>query len=71
MFTIVICIQKKTSKAAHEDTTSTAYNCLVCSEPYSDPPTEDWIECQKCKEWAHELCTGGYTSRGYVCDFCD
>lgn len=46
------------------------YRCLVCSEIFVDPPTEDWIKCDDCLMWAHEECTS-YTGRGsYYCDMC-
>ncbi|CAH0730535.1 unnamed protein product, partial [Brenthis ino] len=32
------------------------YFCIYCQEKYFDPPTEDWIMCLKCKNWAHENC---------------
>lgn len=44
--------------------------CIVCSEAFVEPPTEDWIKCSLCSQWAHEACTD-YTGRGlYVCDIC-
>lgn len=46
------------------------YFCIYCQEKYNDPPTEDWIMCSKCKNWAHENCSAGSSSRGYVCEFC-
>ncbi|XP_071040606.1 uncharacterized protein [Parasteatoda tepidariorum] len=46
------------------------YFCLVCGDPYEDPPLEDWIECGDCKDWAHEACTT-YSGRGsYFCELC-
>ena len=33
------------------------WQCLMCSEPYINPPTEDWIQCDSYKEWCHEKCT--------------
>ena len=33
------------------------YLCLVCGTPYTDPPAEDWIQCNVCEGWAHEDCT--------------
>lgn len=32
------------------------YMCIYCSEPYSDPPTEDWLQCPACNHWFHENC---------------
>lgn len=44
--------------------------CLVCMSAYSKSrPREKWIQCTKCKMWAHEECTEGYLS--YVCHNCD
>lgn len=44
--------------------------CLVCKELYVDPPTEDWIMCSQCQEWAHESCTSYNGHGSYFCDFC-
>lgn len=46
------------------------YFCIMCNDKYESPPTEDWIMCSICKLWAHEQCTNGETSKGYVCDLC-
>lgn len=43
--------------------------CLFCHEVYVDPPSEEWISCAYCKQWAHEECTD-YSGNEYVCDFC-
>jgi hypothetical protein len=46
-----------------------AFYCLLCGEKYSEPPTEEWIQCTKCKQWIHEECadvSGGV----YYCDDC-
>lgn len=49
---------------------NTEYFCIFCTEKYCSPPTEDWIMCMVCQNWAHDNCTGGSTSRGYICDIC-
>lgn len=46
------------------------YFCIFCGEKYESPPTEDWIMCVICNNWAHDKCTSGQCSRGYVCDLC-
>ena len=47
------------------------WQCLICSEPYINPPTEDWIQCDTSyKEWYHEKCTSYDGCGKFVCDFC-
>ncbi|RVE40239.1 hypothetical protein evm_015111 [Chilo suppressalis] len=48
----------------------TEYFCIFCNEKYYSPPTEDWVMCRVCQNWAHENCTSGSSSRGYICDLC-
>ena len=43
--------------------------CLICDEKYEDPPTEDWLQCDRCKHWAHVKCALIETEV-YVCDLC-
>lgn len=65
--------EKQKSKRAPKlsDNVNTEYRCLICSELYIHPPTEDWIRCDDCELWAHEACTH-YCGRGfYYCDMCD
>ena len=45
------------------------YNCIVCGELYVDPPTEDWIQCMVCLDWAHDDCTA-YEEGEFRCDKC-
>jgi len=48
------------------------YRCIMCGELYADSrPGEQWIKCMKCSQWCHEDCTGGETSSGFICDFCN
>ena len=43
------------------------YFCIYCQEKYTDPPREDWLQCQSCAEWYHEACDSSFS----VCDICD
>jgi len=48
--------------------------CLVCTEPFSNSKSKEvWIQCTRCKMWAHELCTSrdSLANMFYVCDNCD
>lgn len=42
--------------------------CLVCND--YGPNSEVWYRCTTCGQWAHQLCSGKDTPRGYICDFC-
>jgi hypothetical protein len=62
----------KKKKEKSRDLPNEDFNCLVCGAPYVQPPSEDWIECHKCRGWSHEGCTDGLgTAKGlYECDSC-
>lgn len=57
-------------KALEGNENEEEFYCIMCNEKYESPLTEDWIMCAICKLWAHEKCTAGETSKGYVCDMC-
>ncbi|CAK1597581.1 unnamed protein product [Parnassius mnemosyne] len=57
-------------KALQGNENEEEFYCIICNEKYESPPIEDWIMCAICKLWAHEKCTAGETSKGYVCDMC-
>jgi len=42
-----------TRKEVHEDVSE---ECIFCTEPYIDPPVDDWIMCSDCNQWCHEAC---------------
>ena len=47
--------------------------CMMCDEAFevSCRSGEIMIQCQVCKQWAHEDCTSMEVKRsGFVCDFC-
>ena len=45
------------------------WTCLVCDELYSENiDGESWIQCLKCKEWAHEKCVN--VRKIYICVEC-
>lgn len=64
---------KKTTVGITEATkASDSDQCLFCEELYSSPPTEDWVQCNLCRHWAHESCTD-YDEQNlfvYTCYFC-
>lgn len=45
--------------------------CPGCSEKYSNPPIEDWIQCEKCSKWWHEECTAYERNGKFICDCCE
>ena len=47
--------------------------CIFCTEPYIDPPVDDWIMCSDCNRWCHEACadTDKHNAAGaFVCGEC-
>ena len=60
----------KTKQSLLKKGRSGEWQCPMCSEPYINPPTEDWIQCDSCKEWCHEKCTSYDGCGGFVCDLC-
>lgn len=43
--------------------------CLFCNSKYSDDGSgEQWVQCMKCKRWAHELC--GAEDANFTCPMC-
>lgn len=60
----------KNLKNFDKDSEAEEYWCIFCNEKYFDPPAEDWILCVGCQRWAHESCTSGSSSGGYICDLC-
>lgn len=59
---------KKSSMVSSEEEDDAL--CLVCGDKFDDSaPNEVWIQCTRCKNWAHEKCGRG--SLFYVCENCD
>ena len=63
-------VEKMTMAQEPQPSTSKTFHCLVCSEPYADPPEEDWIQCFSCKGWAHDDCTDYRGHGDFICDHC-
>ena len=44
--------------------------CIYCSETYNSSKSgEMWVMCEKCQNWAHELCADN-ESGSFICEFC-
>lgn len=61
---------KNDTQKRSDNATNQHYVCLICMEPYEDPPVEDWIRCDDCQLWAHEACTTYSGIGAYYCDNC-
>ena len=57
---------KKLTKRSAKEQIKFLLACLVCGECED----EDWIQCHKCQEWAHEKCADltKCSTRFYYCD---
>ena len=46
--------------------------CIYCSSLFSDSKAkEKWVQCTKCKNWAHEDCSGfNKKMKNFICDIC-
>lgn len=60
-------VKNKTPKKPKND--ENEYYCPLCGEKYSEPPTEDWIECGLCEAWWHEQCTS-FEHGTFICHTC-
>ena len=58
--------KKSAKKQISSKTPNQVYACLVCG----GCENEDWIQCHKCQEWAHEECADLTDARFYYCDNC-
>lgn len=58
--------QQTEGKAEENDS-----SCLICNgQECDDQEGEQWIQCNKCLRWAHELCVDVTDSQFFFCDFC-
>ena len=60
---------RRGTKPVSCETSDDICNCPMCGEEYSDPPTEDWVQCDQCQAWWHEKCTD-YGVGPFLCDNC-
>ena len=42
---------RRGTKPVSCETSDDICNCPMCGEEYSDPPTEDWVQCDQCQAW--------------------
>ena len=61
----------KESSSSQEDSESDA-ECIYCNDMYSNSQEkEGWIQCTKCRNWAHEACSNVTEENDdFVCDIC-
>ncbi|CAH2096859.1 unnamed protein product [Euphydryas editha] len=63
----------KKSKDSGKENEEEQCVCYYCGENYIEinkKPVDDWIQCDKCKQWSHEKCTA-YEGIGlFFCDIC-
>ena len=46
-------------------------SCTICGQCFSqDKRGEIWIQCSKCFQWCHEMCSSSTNVKHVVCDYC-
>lgn len=55
----------KTKRNIQNLTRDEETECIICGETFE----EDWIQCDKCKDWAHEACV--YIDEAQIYYYCD
>ena len=59
--------EMKTKQNIQELSRDQETECIICGEIFD----EDWIQCHRCKDWAHEACVHIDPSQlYYFCDVC-
>ena len=65
--------RNKNAKGDHNNNTDDP-PCFVCGGLFSDSKRGErkWIQCNKCQQWAHEVCVdiGRRNDGKFLCDFC-
>lgn len=63
---------KKSSKDMQLSTSEDDVICPGCEENYktSDTSSGDWLKCNKCQIWWHELCSNYLGQGQFLCDTC-
>jgi len=60
------------NKVSSDDSDEEETYCLICADLYSNSKQgETWIQCKKCKLWAHEDCTNQMFTAHYTCENCE
>lgn len=62
---------EETEDSEMEDSETEDSFCLYCFKPYTGKPKATWIQCNKCKQWAHESCVHKLRSDFFYCLNCD
>lgn len=60
---------KSRRESTSDDETEDSVVCLYCLEIYTRK--ENWIQCNKCKKWAHEKCVHKWYPDFFYCLNCD
>ena len=45
------------------------YICLLCRQPYEEPPSENCIKCAKYLQWCHNRCSDYAGKEFFGCNF--
>ena len=63
--------QNKQRKAVTDEEKDPDNYCAYCDGYFFDDSNdESWIQCQACKSWFHEECTGAFSKTVFTCDVC-